>query len=175
MWTMADSPLTAVVCEGKPDLLSVFVQLTTEAGFEVVGAVDKAIDAIEMAKMLSPALMVVDQDLPYLSGLEALPQLRQVAPGVEVLLVTGDETLHDEAMRAGAFGIVYKTKLHELSGALRRVKEFIETADERDPAERRTGKDRRQRQDWNKVTSERRSGRDRRQPDPDPDADSTDR
>jgi hypothetical protein len=60
-------------------------------------------------------------------------------------------------MQAGAFGVVYKTKLPELSGALRRVKEFITTADERDPDERRTGKDRRQHQDWNKVTSERRT------------------
>jgi hypothetical protein len=43
------------------------------------------------------------------------------------------------------------------------VREWLATADERPRGERRTGKDRRQKLDWNKVTSERRSGDDRRE------------
>jgi DNA-binding NarL/FixJ family response regulator len=161
---MGDETFTALVCDGEPDTLSVVTRVTGEAGFDVVGVVDKARDAIEVARMAKPRLVVIDQDLPYLTGLEALPEIRAAAPGVEVLLLTRDETLHDDAMRAGAFGIVYKTKLSELSGALRRVKEFLEGSGDRDPNERRTGKDRRHHQDWNKVTSERRSGQDRRRP-----------
>jgi DNA-binding NarL/FixJ family response regulator len=154
---------TAIVCENEPEVRTLVTRLVVDAGFEVAGAVDKAIDAIELARLVRPTVVVVDHDLPGLPGLEAIPELLEAAPDSEVLLVTNDDRLYDEAMQAGAFGVVYKSRLPELSGALGRVVEFRENAGERDPSERRTGKDRRQRHDWNKVTSERRSGDDRRQ------------
>lgn len=159
---MSSPELTAIVCDGEPDTRSVVVRLAEDAGYEVVGAVDTAPDAIALTRMLQPQLVVIDQDLPYLTGLAVLPQLKEASPSTEVLLLTRDETLRDVAMEAGAFGVVYRTRLSELSGALGRAREFLETADERPAGERRTGKDRRQHQDWNKVTSERRRGEDRR-------------
>src|SRR5690606_7030570 len=122
---MTEPSFTAVVCDDEPDMLTVFADQAEAAGFEVLGAADTAILAIDLARMLKPSLAVIDQDLPYAAGLEAIPELREASPGVEVLLVTRDETLHDQAMAAGAFGIVYKTRLTELAGALGRAKEFI--------------------------------------------------
>lgn len=164
--TPPDDPShTALVCLNEPEARSLVLRLADEAGFEVVGAVDKAIDAIDLAAMVHPTVVLLDQELPGMNGLEAIPEIREAEPEAEVLLITRDERLHDEAMRAGAFGVVYKSRLPELSGALRRVTEFIESTPERGPSERRTGKDRRQQQDWSRVTSERRSGEDRRHDD----------
>jgi DNA-binding NarL/FixJ family response regulator len=152
----ANDTLPALICDADPDTAALSAQLVADAGFEVVGVVDTAVAAVDLARLTHPRLIVLDQDLPHVTGLAAIPDLLDAAPHSEILLVTRDESAHDEAMRAGAFGVVYKTKLPELEGALRRAREFIEGAGERDADDRRTGHDRRHHQDWQKTTSERR-------------------
>jgi DNA-binding response OmpR family regulator len=148
--------MTAVVCEADESTRHLMSNMVREAGYEVVGEADRAFEAVELTRILTPSLVVIDQDLPFVTGLEVLTDLKDSSARCEVLLVTRDEGVRDEATSAGAFGVVYKTKLHELSGALARAKEFLEGSGERPDDERRTGRDRRQKQDWQQVTSERR-------------------
>ncbi|MDZ7733032.1 MAG: response regulator [Acidimicrobiia bacterium] len=160
---MSDAHLRAVVADADSDKLGFVSDAAETAGYEVLAATDNGPDMLTLVEQYHPDLVLLDEDLHYLTGLDALPEIRESSPSTEVILLTRDEELRELAMRAGAFGVVYKTRLTELPGALGRAREFLES--DRAPGDRRTGRDRRRRQDWQQVTRERRSGGDRRRGD----------
>ena len=97
-----DHPLTR-------DALSVLLR---QNGFEVAGEVGDAEAAIARAGELDPDLILLDLSLPGMSGLEALPRLREAAPAAEVVVLTASGT--DEnllaAIRGGAAGYLLKSE-----------------------------------------------------------------
>ena len=72
-------------------------------------AIDGA-DAIAQARQTQPDLMILDLSLPGLSGLAAIPALRQAVPHMKVLVLTvhEDEAYFFAALQAGAAGYVLK-------------------------------------------------------------------
>lgn len=80
------------------------------AGFEVVGVAHTAQEALDSVQRLRPDLVVLDIYLPDQSGLEVLKQLRQLHPGVDVIMVTAakdaESLLH--AMEDGAVHYIVK-------------------------------------------------------------------
>ena len=97
-----DHPLTR-------DALSVLLR---QNGFEVAGEAGDAEAAIARAGELDPDLILLDLSLPGMSGLEALPRLREAAPAAEVVVLTASGT--DEnllaAIRGGAAGYLLKSE-----------------------------------------------------------------
>jgi len=165
MASVAVDDLTVLLCDLDPDSRVLTARAATAAGFDVAGETDRLPDALELTKLVGPNLVVVTDEIPFGEGLGSLRQFKREFPTIEVLLVTRDESIEGEARDAGAFGVLFRFKPDEYEGAFNRVKAWLESADERPRAERRTGKDRRNQQDWNQVTSERRSGTDRRHED----------
>lgn len=137
------------------------------AGYELVGEVSNGSDALQLSRLVEPDLVVIDDVLPGRAGIEWVPELLENHPTLAVLLIANDPNIRERAMDVGVFGVVYRTNLSELDGALRRARAWLEDPDLRRPGERRTGRDRRQKTEWSKVTTERRSGIDRRQTDGD--------
>jgi DNA-binding NarL/FixJ family response regulator len=86
--------------------------LTRKSGsYAVLAAVGTAAEAIAACEQLKPDLLILDINLPDQNGIDALPELRRVAPTTRVLLCTGfrtDDRIADLA-RAGAHGFVEKT------------------------------------------------------------------
>jgi len=79
--------------------------------YAVLAAVGTAAEAIAACEQLKPHLLILDINLPDQNGIDALPELRRVAPATRVLLCTGfptDERIADLA-RTGAHGFVEKT------------------------------------------------------------------
>jgi CheY-like chemotaxis protein len=165
--SVALDELTVLLCDVDPANRALTARAARVGGFDVAGETDHLPDALELARLTGPNLVVVTDEIPYAEGLGALRQFKESFPSTEVLLVTKDESIEGEARAAGAFGVLFRLKPDDYEGAFGRARTWLESADERPRAERRTGKDRRQREEWNKVTSERRSGSDRRHPDPD--------
>lgn len=64
--------------------------------------------ALELAKGERHLVMLVDLGLPDAHGIEAIPALRQVVPGATLVVVTGDATLRESAMMAGAHAVIIK-------------------------------------------------------------------
>lgn len=86
-------------------------------GLDVVGEAEDGMQAVEMAAALQPDLVVLDLAMPRMDGLEALPLIREAAPGVRVVVLSGfnQSTMSEKAMAAGADGYVVKGgPLHEL-------------------------------------------------------------
>jgi DNA-binding NarL/FixJ family response regulator len=84
--------------------------LNMEDDFTVVGQARDGVDAVELAESLQPDLVILDVSMPRLDGIEALPQVRAVCPGSQVVIFTGDSdtTMESEARAAGAAAVIAK-------------------------------------------------------------------
>lgn len=164
-------PFTSAICASDEMVRQVIASAVRHAGFEIESETTAGADLVESTRFLTPDLIVLDNDLPWRSGIEVIPDLYEAHPTSAILLVANDPSIRDHAVSLGAFGVVYKRQLSEIEGALARAKTWLSDPELRKPGERRTGRDRRVQQDWNQVTSERRTGGDRRdepggEPDP---------
>ena len=86
------------------------VQLLREHGINVVGEAAMAAPAIKLACELNPDVVLIDLNMPGISGIEATQRLHAVAPLVRVLVLTvvADEHAVTEALLAGASGYLLK-------------------------------------------------------------------
>ncbi|HJV62684.1 MAG TPA: response regulator [Albitalea sp.] len=78
---------------------------------KVVGEAADAGEAQRRAAELQPDLILLDNHLPGVRGVDALPGLREVAPASHVLMLTVSEDSDDlaAALRGGAQGYVLKS------------------------------------------------------------------
>lgn len=85
--------------------------LSQNPGLQVVGEAGDAAEALRHAARLQPDLILLDNHLPGVRGVDALPGLRDAAPRAAVLMLTVSEDEADlaAALRGGAQGFVLKT------------------------------------------------------------------
>lgn len=98
--------------------------LATVPGLEVTGEATSGPEAVDLAHRLRPDVVVMDLQLPGLSGVEATRRIVAADPDVGVLVVTMYEDDHSvfAAMRAGAKGYVLKdTDEERMLDAIRSV------------------------------------------------------
>jgi CheY-like chemotaxis protein len=87
-----------------------YLFFTTDGRFEIVGEATNGEEAISLAAAEAPDLLILDQQMPGLSGVDALPEIRRRAPGTAVVLYTGesDPNLSGRALAAGALAVLDK-------------------------------------------------------------------
>ncbi|MCA0176856.1 MAG: response regulator transcription factor [Proteobacteria bacterium] len=85
--------------------------LSGDDGLAVVGDAADADQAQRQAEQLKPDVILLDNHLPGVSGVAALPALRAACPQARVLMLTVSEDATDlaAALRAGASGYLLKT------------------------------------------------------------------
>jgi len=85
--------------------------LSRDPRFDVIGDAADAGEAQRRAQELAPDLILLDNHLPGVNGVDALPALREAAPQARVLMLTVSEDEHDlaTALRNGACGYLLKT------------------------------------------------------------------
>ncbi|MFL9866237.1 response regulator [Paraburkholderia fungorum] len=85
--------------------------LREDARFQVVGEAGDAGEAQRRAGELQPDLILLDNHLPGVSGIDALKDLHEAAPQARVLMLTVSEDERDlgTALRCGAQGYLLKT------------------------------------------------------------------
>jgi len=85
--------------------------LARDASLQVVGDAADAGQAQRRAAELQPDLILLDNHLPGVNGVDALPALRQAAPGARIMMLTVSEDEADlaAALRGGACGYLLKT------------------------------------------------------------------
>jgi DNA-binding NarL/FixJ family response regulator len=97
--------------------------LEDQPEFQVAGAAKSAEEALPLAECLRPDVILLDLELPGMSGIEAIPRLTQAAGG-RVLVFTAYET--DErvfgALQSGAKGYLLKgASVEEITRAIEAV------------------------------------------------------
>jgi DNA-binding NarL/FixJ family response regulator len=90
----------------------------------IIGECSDGLEAVRKSEELQPDLVLLDIGLPYLNGLEAARQIRQVAPASRILFLSSNycPQILQEALSIGALGFVVKMKVsNELLPAIRIV------------------------------------------------------
>lgn len=96
----------------------------SEHGFDVVGAAKDGAEAVNMAQVLTPDVILMDVSMPEMDGVEACRQVRAAVPGTKVVMLTmhADQEVLANAIRAGACGYLVKDcSTEEIAGAVRAV------------------------------------------------------
>ena len=107
-------PLRVLLVDDHALVRSAVRQALDAPDVEVVGEAGTAEAAMELAVQLRPDVVLLDIDLPGLSGIEAVRELAPRLPGTRVVMLTVSTDRRDlvDAVRLGAAG--YLTK--DLSG-----------------------------------------------------------
>jgi DNA-binding NarL/FixJ family response regulator len=103
--------------------LAEFVQADSE--LECVCTCGTAEEALKLIPKLKPEIVLMDIQLPDISGIDCTIQLKQVMPAVQIIMVTVYEDTERiyKALRAGACGYLLKRcKPEELLAAIREVR-----------------------------------------------------
>jgi DNA-binding NarL/FixJ family response regulator len=89
---------------------SLSIVLGGESDFEIVGLAEQGKMAVELAKQLSPDLVLMDIHMPLMDGVEATRQIKSQFPGVKVIILTTFQELEyvREALATGAEGYLLK-------------------------------------------------------------------
>ena len=98
--------------------------LADDAGLAVVGQPADASEAQRLAAELQPDLILLDNHLPGVRGVDAIPGLREVAPKTRIVVLTVSEDGDDltAALQAGAAGYLLKTiERDDLTHSIRRA------------------------------------------------------
>jgi len=114
---------TMLVADDDPAIREMFEEFFVAKGYQVRTAVDGPAAVRELTGR-APDVVLLDIDMPGLSGVDALPTLKALAPGTAVIMVSGttDVEVARRALAAGAFD--YATKPVDLN----RLLESVETA-----------------------------------------------
>jgi DNA-binding NarL/FixJ family response regulator len=106
------------------NLLTRFLQQEAADDVEVVGTAMRGTEAILKASVLQPKMVLLDLNMPDLSGLEALPLIREMLPDASIIALTllDAGSYRKVTLDAGADEFISKTTLEkDLLPAIRRL------------------------------------------------------
>lgn len=84
--------------------------LSFQPDLEVVGEAGDGLEAVEVARLCNPDVVVLDMVMPKQDGLTTIPQLKALNPSVRILVLTSfseSERVY-QAIKAGALGYMLK-------------------------------------------------------------------
>jgi two-component system nitrate/nitrite response regulator NarL len=84
--------------------------LSAEEGFEVVGEAADGVEAVEKASVLMPDVILMDLNMPQMTGLETTRRIKEALPYTRIVMLTISEEEQDlfEAVKVGAQGYLLK-------------------------------------------------------------------
>lgn len=99
--TLESGPCYRVLLvDDHPELRTLLrIRLEFEPDIDVVGEASNGAEALRLTKLLAPNAVVLDFEMPEMSGPEAIPLMRAAAPGMGILLYTANQgfTLAEDA------------------------------------------------------------------------------
>lgn len=122
---MTDAVATRVmIVDDHPIWRTAVERDLTAAGFEVVACIGDGESAVRLAPAARPDVILMDLQLPAMTGVEATAHIVGTDPSIRVLMFssTGEDTSVLAAAKAGARGYLVKsTPADELVDAVRRT------------------------------------------------------
>ena len=108
---MNTKPITvAIVEDDKGIRQSLEWLLRSSADISCVAACGSAEEALQVLPKAAPEVILMDINLPNMSGIECTARIKEILPAVQVVMITvyGDTEKVFNALRAGASGYILK-------------------------------------------------------------------
>ncbi len=104
---------TVLIVDDHETFRSFARALLESEGFEVVGEAEDGISGVEAVESMTPDLVVLDVQLPDISGFEVLERLRADGDATPVVLTSSRDasSYGDQIASSGAVGFIPKAEL----------------------------------------------------------------
>ena len=106
-----DTPADVLICDDN-DAIRMLLDaiVANEPGLQVVGEAADGNEAIVETIALQPDVILLDLAMPKRSGLDALPELRRVAPNARIVVLSGfaSANVAEEVIALGATSYIEK-------------------------------------------------------------------
>lgn len=130
-----------LIADDEAKIRKVMTLLLRDEGYEVL-AVDNGLSAVQEAGRFNPDLVLLDHQMPDMTGMEALKKIKDKNPSTVVLIVTahGSISLAVNAIKDGAYDFIEKPfdndqllltvrralEYKDLSGELKHLKQRLD-------------------------------------------------
>lgn len=98
--------------------------LSFQTDIKVVGEAGNGEQAVEVARKTKPDVVLLDMQMPKMTGLEAIPKLKEASPSSRILVLTSfaESDVVYQSIKAGALGFLLKdARRDQLLQAIRDV------------------------------------------------------
>lgn len=103
-------PKNALIVDDEPHVRAFLRLLLKEAGVEKTWEAGDGGQALEKINEHDPELVLLDMNMPVMTGLEVLAQIQEVRPELPVIVVSSENAIKtvQEAVRLGAVAYILK-------------------------------------------------------------------
>ena len=111
----ADFQIRVLLIDDDPDVrLAARLQLDDDGRFNVVAEGSSGQDAVELARACQPDLVLLDLEMPWMHGAEAVPLIRRAAPRSVIVMwtVAPESARADDALSLGASVVLDKSDVY---------------------------------------------------------------
>lgn len=123
-------PINALIIDDEPHVRMYVRLLLKEVGIAKTWEAADGAQGVAMAAEHQPELVVMDVNMPVMTGLQALEQLAKQEPDLPVIMLTSESAMKtvQEAIRLGAIGYILKHSPKD--EALQSLRDIMEQFDE---------------------------------------------
>lgn len=102
----------ALIVDDHPFIRRIVRVVLEKSKFQIVAETDNGATALDLARVHTPHLIVLDLSMPKMDGLEVLKRLHVLGLPIKVLVLTSKGTAFfaERCIRAGAIGFIEKTE-----------------------------------------------------------------
>lgn len=111
---IAKSRVRAIVVDDSPEMIATATELLEFKGeVEVVATASNGVDAVRVAQMFDPDLVLMDINMPRMNGLTAALQIREISDRIKILMMSSEDgpDAISAALDCGADGFIAKERL----------------------------------------------------------------
>jgi DNA-binding NarL/FixJ family response regulator len=96
--------MRVLLCDDSPQIRELVRIVLELEGNEVVSEAENGREAVDEAERLQPDVVLLDLSMPVMDGLEALPEIKRVAPEARIVVLSGfdNDRLVSQALALGA-------------------------------------------------------------------------
>jgi DNA-binding NarL/FixJ family response regulator len=121
----SEMPTTILIVDDNQGVRNVLTRILQKGQeFRVVGEAEDGSEGLELARALSPDLILMDLAMPRVNGLEATRRIKVERPGTKVIILTRyeEDAYRQAATQSGADAFLSKgIRLAELLATIRQV------------------------------------------------------
>ena len=113
-----------LIVDDERSLQFFYEKILTIGGFEVAGIASNGKEAVSKFRSFSnkPKVILMDQRMPEMSGIEASKLILQIDSSVKIIFISADASVKEEAISIGAFLFIDKIiTVSKLLGAINRA------------------------------------------------------
>lgn len=120
-------PIRVLVADDTPHVRKMLSSMLSIDGFDVIAEASGGQEAVDLAKLHGPDIVVIDYAMPGMDGITASEKIRKTAPRQNIILYTAylDEAVEERAKRVGVAACL--SKLEGLESLEKKIAELCLT------------------------------------------------